>query len=112
MPTINLGKPKRDNVRTVRKGKYQEIYQDKRWKKLRSAKMRYFPLCEMCSAKQKVTPTAEVHHVVPFGWGRNEEEIEGLAFNYDNLISVCVTCHKEAHRIIEDRDLMGLFLKT
>ena len=98
MPTIKLLKTKRDNVRTVRKGKYQDIYQDRRWKLLRAAKMRANPLCEVCEMKDRVTPTKEVHHKIPFDTGTTQEEIEYLAFNWNNLQSVCNPCHKDEHK--------------
>lgn len=94
MPTIKLLKRKRDSVTTQKKGKYQEVYQDKRWKKLRTAKMRSNPLCERCEKYSKVKPTEEVHHIVPHDINPD------LAFEWDNLMSVCVECHK-----ILDREL-------
>lgn len=98
MPTIKLLQRKRDNVPTQRKGEYQNIYQDKRWKKLRAQKMRVNPLCERCEKKGKVTPAEEVHHKIPFETGSTPEEIELLAFDWDNLESDCTSCHKEAHK--------------
>jgi len=44
MPTINLLKTKKKQVATLRKGKFQEIYQDKRWKKMRADKLRENPI--------------------------------------------------------------------
>lgn len=98
MPTIKLLPKRRNDVPTLRQREYQDIYQDKRWKKLRALKMRHNPLCERCVKKHKVTPTKEVHHIIPFDTGRNEEEIELLAFDYDNLQSLCEPCHEEAHK--------------
>lgn len=98
MPTIKLLTPRRSSVRTVRKGKYQEIYQDKRWKKLRKAKLRHNPLCERCESRNRITPADEVHHIIPFDRGRTPEETECLAFDYDNLKSVCDPCHDEEHK--------------
>jgi len=98
MPTIKLLAKKRDSVPTQRKGVYQNIYQDKRWKKLRAAKMRANPLCERCEKKNRVTPASEVHHKKPFDEGQTQEEIESLAFDWDNLESDCEPCHEEAHK--------------
>ena len=98
MPHIKLLKPKHNSVRTVRKGEYQSIYQDRRWKLLRAAKMRANPLCEVCEAKGRVTPTKDVHHKKPFDTGTTKEEIEVLAFDYYNLLSVCDPCHKNEHK--------------
>lgn len=43
--------------------------------------------------KGMVVTAKEVHHIKPF-------EIDydlSLAYDYDNLISLCVECHKKAH---------------
>jgi 5-methylcytosine-specific restriction protein A len=97
MPTINLLKTNRDSVPTVRKGKYQEIYQDKRWKKIRNAKLRANPLCERCESLNRITPAVEVHHKVPFDYGKTNDEIDELAFDYDNTESLCDPCHAIRH---------------
>lgn len=97
MPTINLLKTRKKIVSTLRKGKFQEIYQDKRWKRLRAAKLRENPLCERCEIKNKVVPAAEVHHKIPFDRGRTPQEVDDLAFDMDNLQSLCDPCHDEAH---------------
>jgi 5-methylcytosine-specific restriction endonuclease McrA len=60
------------------------------------------PICERCEARGRVTPTSEVHHKKPFDTGRTEEEIEELAFDYDNLKSVCEPCHEEAHKELKN----------
>jgi 5-methylcytosine-specific restriction protein A len=103
MPTIKLLKRKRDNVRTTRKGKYQEIYQDKRWKKLFTWKKKAFPLCERCESKGKVVPMDEVHHKIPFALGKTPEEIEELAFNWDNMESLCSSCHEKRHKELKNK---------
>jgi 5-methylcytosine-specific restriction protein A len=102
MPHIKLLKRKRDTVPTQRKGKYQEVYQDKRWLKLRNHKRRANPLCERCEKKGKVTPAKEVHHKIPFDTGKTPEEVEVLAFGWDNLMSVCEPCHEELHKELKN----------
>lgn len=101
MPFIKLLKRKRDSVPTKRKQDYQDIYQDKRWLKLRNHKRRVSPLCERCEEMGRVTPMKEVHHKTPFQRGRTKDEIEELAFDWDNLESVCNECHKERHKELE-----------
>jgi 5-methylcytosine-specific restriction enzyme A len=98
MATIKLLKRKRDSVPTTKKGQYQDIYQDKRWLKLRNHKRRVNPICEKCEKKGKVTPMKEVHHKKPFQEGRTPEEVEELAYDWDNLESLCEPCHEEAHK--------------
>ena len=91
MAHIKLVKSKRQV--TVNKKEYQKVYNTRRWKDLRAAKIRNNPVCEECARKGKTTPAKEIHHIRPF-------EIDNdlsLAYDYDNLISLCVECHKEAH---------------
>ena len=76
---------------------YQGIYQDKRWKKLRLEKMRVNPLCERCANMDRITPAEEVHHKIPFDIGMTQEQRERLAFDWDNLMSVCNECHDFLH---------------
>jgi 5-methylcytosine-specific restriction enzyme A len=97
LPTIKLSKP-RAIVPTTRKREYQHIYQDKRWKRLRSAKMKNNPICERCEALGIVKVTDEVHHKIPFDNGKTFDEVEMLAFDYDNLESLCTECHQSVHK--------------
>jgi 5-methylcytosine-specific restriction enzyme A len=92
MPTITLMKKKPREV-TINKAAYQAVYNTTKWKRLRRAKIKANPLCEECEKKGITTVAAEVHHIIPFDIGNACE----LAYDYDNLISLCVECHKEAH---------------
>lgn len=112
VPTINLGKRKRDTVPTQRKGKYQEVYQDRRWKFIVAARKRTNPLCQRCEKKGRVKEMEEVHHTIPFDWGGTTEEIEALAFDFDNTESVCNECHDEAHEEIRKNDSKNIWLKN
>lgn len=96
MPTINLGKKKKRD-RSFAKIIYQDIYQDKRWKRLVAWKLKEKPTCERCTSLGLTSATKEVHHKIPFDWGRDDEEKETLAFDYDNLESLCTPCHNIRH---------------
>ena len=98
MPTIPLLRKWRDPVVTDKKREYQDIYQDRRWKRIRDWKIRNNPVCELCESRGRVTPTKEVHHIIPFDRGTTEEEKQNLAFDYDNLESLCEKCHEERHK--------------
>jgi 5-methylcytosine-specific restriction enzyme A len=102
MAWVNLKKKQRREVNSVRKGKYQDIYQDKRWKKLRRLKLINNPTCERCEEKGRTKLADEVHHIIPFDKGNNKDEIDSLAFDYDNLMSLCDKCHDEIHKEIKD----------
>ena len=86
MPTINLGRRKKRDF-TFSKQRHQDIYNTPRWKRLRAAKVRNNPLCEDCEREGRVTLTEEVHHIVGI------EVNPDLAFDYDNLMSLCVHHH-------------------
>ena len=98
MPTIKLGKNS-NNIRDKNtiKTLYQKVYQNSRWKRLRAAKFANNPLCEDCLLKGIIKQTEEIHHIIPFDVEDNIEKLESLAYNYDNLISLCIECHKLRH---------------
>lgn len=91
MPTIKLVKSRRQV--TVNKQEYQKVYNCRRWKELRARKFADNPICEECERKGRTTPTREIHHIIPF----ERDNDLGLAYDYDNLISLCIDCHKDAH---------------
>ena len=57
------------------------------WKRIRDRHAAQHPLCEMCLKNGKVTPTEEVHHIVPLSCGGTHAS--------DNLMSLCKSCHSE-----------------
>lgn len=97
MPTINKGKR-----RTVQKGNHynaerRAVYNSERWKRLRAWKFANDPLCEMCLQEGKVVPAEDIHHVVSFMSTDNPEQRIFLAYDYDNLMSLCKEHHQEVH---------------
>ncbi len=98
-PTINLGKSNK-RKRTVNKQLYQGVYQDKRWSRVRAVKFSDNPLCEQCLLKGIVTITQEVHHIIPIDVYHLDEE---LAFDIDNLMSLCNECHSKIHLELRQR---------
>lgn len=101
MPTINRGGTRRYNAKRERndldRKKRQKIYQNPLWKRLRDAHLREHPLCEVCELEGRVTLAEDCHHIVSFTKGRNELEMKTLAFDPNNLISLCKGCHHRAH---------------
>lgn len=57
------------------------------WKRIRDRHVANHPLCEMCLKKGKLTPTEEVHHIIPLSRGGTHDD--------DNLMSLCKACHSE-----------------
>ena len=93
-----LKKPtKKEPKRIIKREDRQAIYQSQKWKALRVAKLAEQPLCEVCLSKDKITPAIDVHHKDSF---LNYEGLERLAKAYDsdNLLSVCKSCHSYLHR--------------
>lgn len=97
MPRISLT-IRKNKPRTQNKKVYQEIYGDRRWRMLRDWKLKENPVCERCMNMGKTTPADAAHHIIPFDRGKTPEEVETLAYDADNLMSVCNSCHAEIHK--------------
>lgn len=99
MPTIYKPERKKrvyDN-RDGKRGERHRIYDTERWRRLRDAKFADQPLCELCLREGRVRAADEIHHVVSFmsvpeGAGRT-----ALAYDWDNLMSLCSECHRRVH---------------
>ncbi len=63
------------------------IYNTKRWKLTRRAKLTQSPICERCEAQL----ATEVHHRTPIAEGGPEHAM-------DNLEALCKSCHSQATR--------------
>ena len=98
MPTINLGRKRPNNKVGLRK--QLNIYQTPTWRKLRAMKFADKPICEDCQKQGHVHPTEEIHHIIPWEEGSTTEEKWNLAFDYDNLVSLCIECHKKRHILL------------
>lgn len=68
-------------------GKHKAIYNSKRWQRLRAQKLRDEPFCEYCPASRRL-PASEVDHYIAISNG-------GDPYDYDNLRSVCHSCHSK-----------------
>lgn len=75
----------------------QKIYNSKTWKQLRNSYFANHPLCQRCLEKGIVKPADDIHHTIPFLTGKTSDEIYELAYDYNNLMSVCKQCHLEIH---------------
>lgn len=101
MPTIN--KPKKNP--TKRTDSYnadrRKIYQSQRWRTLRAVKISDQPLCERCLSMGKIEPAEDVHHIVSFMSTDDPVRQVALAYDYDNLMSLCKECHQYLHNAKE-----------
>ena len=71
------------------------VYNTRIWRKLRKEKLRINPLCENCQKLDKLSLAEEVHHVVPISSGKDILEKKLIGFNYNNLQSLYIECHKK-----------------
>jgi 5-methylcytosine-specific restriction endonuclease McrA len=62
------------------------IYESSRWRKLRRLKLKESPLCALCPPDFK-KPATDVDHILPV------KERPDLAWEWDNLQSLCHECH-------------------
>lgn len=76
---------------------YKNIYNTSRWKKLRMAYLSDNPLCEECKDKGIIKQAEHIHHKKEISSGKTEEEMKQLAFDSNNLQSLCSDCHKAKH---------------
>lgn len=75
----------------------KKIYRSERWKRLRALKFANNPLCEMCQKEGRVTPAEDIHHIVSFMTATDPGTRYHLAYDYDNLMSLCKQCHQRQH---------------
>ena len=86
--------------------RYQRLLNDRRWRELRIAYLREHPLCERCIREGKaagvpegfITPSIDVHHRVPVETAKTLQEMERLAYDWNNLEALCIPCHSRTHR--------------
>ena len=77
---------------TLRAKDRQKIYNSKQWRDVRElALLRDDLICIHCKDKNIITKATEVHHIQYL-----EHRID-LAYDLDNLISVCSKCHQQIH---------------
>lgn len=80
----------------------QKIYNSKTWKQLRNSYFAENPLCQRCLEKGIVKPADDIHHIKPFLSGKTYEEKLQLAYDYNNLQSLCKQCHSDIHKELNE----------
>ena len=68
---------------------------NKEWRKIRGLYVKAHPYCELCYRDGVMTPVEEVHHIIPLSEGGNN--------SFDNLMSLCKSCHSRIHAERGDR---------
>ena len=61
---------------------------DAAWRKFRDLFIMQRPLCEICQKEGGLTPTEEVHHIVPLAEG-------GARLDPKNCQALCKSCHSK-----------------
>lgn len=90
-------KPRIKRRNNQKREERNDVYSSSLWKRLRKAKLREIPICEICELEGKTTLAIDVHHLVSFVNADNEIERDNLAFDYNNLASLCKSCHSRIH---------------
>ena len=65
------------------------------WKRIRDRHISQHPLCEECLKQERLTPSQEVHHIVPLEKGGTHDE--------HNLMALCKPCHSRITAEMGDR---------
>jgi len=91
-------KPKRQRKKSHNRKQRMSIYNTARWRRLREVKLINNPLCEICEEEGRTTPAEDVHHITSFMSTHDSITRRHLAFDYDNLKSLCKECHSKEHQ--------------
>lgn len=65
------------------------------WQRIRDRYAAAYPFCEECYKRGVLTPTEEIHHIVPLSHGGTHAE--------DNLMALCKPCHSRITVEMGDR---------
>jgi len=87
-----------------RNSKWNKLYQDHRWKRLREWKIQHDPICELCLKEGVVTPADEIHHLQIIGSGINDEDKFRLLLDPLNLCSCCSRHHDVFHAYLKENN--------
>lgn len=105
MPTIQLLEKKKSNCKPQEgPNKWSsECYNTTKWRRLRKARLIEHPLCEVHLQFDEVVPATEIHHIVEISQAGSKLEAMDIAFNSNNLMSLCRECHQRYHAIIHSK---------
>lgn len=76
---------------------YHRLMGSSRWVRLRLEYLAKHPLCERCEAEGKTKLAKEVHHKIPIQHEVSEIRMRALAYDPNNLQSLCEECHHLTH---------------
>lgn len=96
MPTINKPKKKQKNL-SVNEQVRRSIYDTVKWRNLRKAKLIQQPLCEKCLEAGIITEGCDIHHIVSFVDAPTILRRNEIAYDINNLMTLCKKCHQKIH---------------
>ena len=85
---------------------YIKLINCQTWRNLRNRQLKMRPLCEECRSKGIYTSATEVHHRIPVESVRSEQAMKKLAYDPENLVSLCHECHVEVHKYSRGKDIV------
>ena len=97
MPTIYKSQKQQKRNDNYYDAERRKVYNSDRWRRLRAWKFACNPLCEMCLKENKITPAEDIHHLISFMSTDDPVQRIVLAYDYDNLMSLCKKCHQAVH---------------
>lgn len=97
MPTIYKPNKNMQKNNNQYDSERRKICNSERWRRLHVWKFASDPLCEMCLKEDKVVPAEDIHHIVSFMSTDDPEQRISLAYDYENLMSLCKQCHQKVH---------------
>lgn len=98
MPTIKkLPKKTKPLNEDIKRKERMKIYNKQLWKDLRILKLQQQPLCQICLMFGKIEPAIDIHHLISWTSGKTEAEQHNLAFDFNNLASLCKEHHNNCH---------------
>lgn len=107
MPTIYKPKKAKKKEKKLYEEERRKIYKSTRWRKLRELKIAQQPLCEMCLKEGKTTIAEDVHHIESFMSTDDHMRRMALAYDYENLMSICKMHHQMIHNKSNGNDIKG-----
>lgn len=107
MPTIYKPKKAKKKEKKLYEEERRKIYKSTRWRKLRALKIAEQPLCEMCLKEGKTTIAEDVHHIESFMSTDDKVLRLALAYDYENLMSICKMHHQMIHNKSNGNDIKG-----
>ena len=93
MPTINLGKKKKQALTTNRK-ENNARHNDPRYEPMRKEKLRLNPYCEICKTAKSDGTTHKQHFPTNIPLTEKDKEVY---YNIDSVWATCDPCRRKVH---------------